>query len=96
MSEEITNDDSEIVAVNVNQETAGIDLDETKEKILNEQVKIEQAKATYWQLYRFASKRDWLIMIVGSVFAIISGAAIVRKILFIYYIFLLHTRLIKF
>ncbi|CAB4426820.1 unnamed protein product [Rhizophagus irregularis] len=76
MSEEVINDDSEIVTVNINQETTDINLDETKEKILNEQVKIERTKATYWQLYRFASKRDWLIMIIGTIFAIISGAAI--------------------
>lgn len=95
MSEEIINDDSEIVTVNINQETTGINLDETKEKILNEQVKIEQTKATYWQLYRFASKRDWFIMIIGAIFAIISGAAIVSKILFIIF-FLLHTYMLNY
>src|SRR6185437_16981943 len=93
MSEEIINDYSEIVTDN---ETTGINLDETKKKILNEQVKIEHTKAAYWQLYRFASKRDWLIMSIGTIFAIISGAAIVSKITIYYAIFSLNTRLIIF
>ncbi|GES94504.1 ABC multidrug transporter Mdr1 [Rhizophagus clarus] len=76
MSEEVINDDPEIVPIDVNQEAAGINLDETKQRILEEQVKVERMKPTYWQLYRFASKRDWLIMIIGSIFAIVSGAAI--------------------
>jgi hypothetical protein len=69
---------SEIV-VDDGQETADINFDAAREKILSEQIKIEQTKTTYWQLYKFASKLDWLIMIIGIVFAIISGAANVRK-----------------
>ena|SRR5688572_12667648 len=93
--------ETEIVMVDVSddeeQEIAGINLDSNREKILNGQVKIEQTKHTYWQLYSFASKRDWFIMFIGTVFAVISGAATVRKTLLIAFSFkhVLNYTLIK-
>ena len=85
MSGEVRNNEPEDVMVDVSddeeQEIAGINLDANREKILREQVKIERTKITYWQLYSFSSKRDWFIMSIGTIFAIISGAATVRKIL---------------
>ena len=84
MSGEVRNNEPEDVMVDVRsddeeQEIAGINLDANREKILREQVKIERTKTTYWQLYSFASKRDWFIMFIGTIFAAAAGAATVRK-----------------
>ncbi|CAG8560942.1 15223_t:CDS:2, partial [Racocetra fulgida] len=55
-------------------ETFGITLNSEHEKILNDQILPGKTKASYSQLYRFATKRDWLIMIIGLVFAGSAGA----------------------
>ena len=68
MSEKEVNH-AEIVMIDVNDESQEIARDATRKKILNEQVKVERTKATYWQLYRFASKLDWLVMVIGTFFA---------------------------
>ncbi|CAH1758914.1 12613_t:CDS:2 [Entrophospora sp. SA101] len=39
------------------------------------QVNIDEHKPSYWQLYSFASRKDWCIMIFGLIFSAISGAA---------------------
>jgi hypothetical protein len=82
MSGKVCKNEPEIITVDVSdndkQEIAGINLDANREKTLNGQVR---TKTTYWQLYSFASKRDWLIMIIGTFFAIISGAVTVRNII---------------
>ncbi|CAG8709577.1 14679_t:CDS:2, partial [Racocetra persica] len=56
------------------EETSGITLNSEHEKILNDQILPGKTKASYSQLYRFATKRDWLIMIIGLVFAGSAGA----------------------
>ncbi|RHZ65755.1 hypothetical protein Glove_311g36 [Diversispora epigaea] len=47
-------------------------LDPSYEKFIESQVHIDNIKASYWRLYTFATKRDWLIMFIGLIF---SGAA---------------------
>ncbi|CAG8444023.1 151_t:CDS:2 [Funneliformis mosseae] len=52
------------------------ELDPIHEKIINDQIHIEDDKSSYWQLYSFATKRDWILMGIGLIFAFAAGAAI--------------------
>ncbi|CAG8542549.1 14607_t:CDS:2, partial [Cetraspora pellucida] len=70
-SSEKSNDSTQI---QLEEETFGITFNSDHEKILNDQILPEKVNASYSQLYRFATKRDWLIMIIGLVFAGAAGA----------------------
>lgn len=72
MTEEINNPVNESTTVDFNEVVSGTNFNE----ILNDQVKIEQNKVSYWQLYSFASKSDWIIMAIGIFFSGVAGAAI--------------------
>ncbi|CAG8447136.1 15414_t:CDS:2 [Acaulospora colombiana] len=59
--------------------SATINVDENEggfiDPTIKAQVQIEQTKISYFQLYTFATKKDWVIMIIGLVFAGAAGAA---------------------
>ncbi|CAG8782525.1 6589_t:CDS:2, partial [Gigaspora rosea] len=58
-----------------NSDNSDIKLNPEHEKILKDQTLPAETKASYSQLYQFATKRDWIIMIVGLVFACGAGVA---------------------
>ncbi|KAF0442740.1 P-loop containing nucleoside triphosphate hydrolase protein [Gigaspora margarita] len=58
-----------------NSDNSDITLNPEHEKILKDQILPAETKASYSQLYQTATKRDWIIMAVGLVFACGAGAA---------------------
>ncbi|CAG8680719.1 40345_t:CDS:2 [Gigaspora margarita] len=57
------------------EEPSGIILDPEEEKVLNAQIKVDERKQSYFTLYRFATKFDWMIMFIGLLFSAGAGAA---------------------
>ncbi|CAI2174746.1 14934_t:CDS:10 [Funneliformis geosporum] len=55
------------------------ELDPIHEKIINEQIHTGNVKSSYWQLYSFATKRKWILMGIGLIFAIAAGAKITEE-----------------
>ena len=51
-------------------------LPEHEAAILRRQVEIPSVKVTYFMLYRYATRNDVIIMVVGSICAIAAGAAL--------------------
>ncbi|RHZ85023.1 hypothetical protein Glove_73g31 [Diversispora epigaea] len=51
-------------------------LDPSYEKVIESQVHIDDFKASYWKLYTFATKRDWLIMFIGLIFSGVTGVTL--------------------
>ncbi|RHZ65773.1 hypothetical protein Glove_311g34 [Diversispora epigaea] len=63
----------------MDEETVSMDdgkLDPSYEKVIESQVHIDNIKASYWRLYTFATKRDWLIMFIGLIFSGTAGATL--------------------
>ncbi|KAF0561083.1 P-loop containing nucleoside triphosphate hydrolase protein [Gigaspora margarita] len=58
------------------EDSSGIKLDPTEERILKDQINFTERKESYINLYRFATKLDWAIMFIGLMFAAASGAAL--------------------
>ena len=50
------------------------DLTEAEQEILAKQLNLPHVKASYFMLYRYATRIDLLIIIVSTIFAITSGA----------------------
>ncbi|KAG9287107.1 hypothetical protein G9A89_001001 [Geosiphon pyriformis] len=50
-------------------------LSEESRKILEDQVKLNPTPATYSQLFKYATRRDWFLMIIGFIFAGVAGAS---------------------
>ncbi|CAG8492585.1 15641_t:CDS:2 [Acaulospora morrowiae] len=59
--------------IRVDENEGGL-LDPTHEEIVKAQTHIEETKISYFQLYSFATKKDWVIMIVGLAFSGAAGA----------------------
>ncbi|CAG8443351.1 2061_t:CDS:2 [Dentiscutata heterogama] len=57
------------------EESYGIKLDPEEERILKDQIDVPERKESYITLYRFATKLDWIIMFIGLVFSMVTGAA---------------------
>ncbi|CAG8442256.1 11895_t:CDS:2, partial [Dentiscutata heterogama] len=55
--------------------SSGIKLDPTEERILKDQISVIERKESYFTLYRFATKLDWILMFIGLVFSAATGAA---------------------
>ncbi|RHZ65785.1 hypothetical protein Glove_311g54 [Diversispora epigaea] len=51
-------------------------LDPSHEKIIESQIHIDNVKASYWKLYTFATKKDWLLMFIGLVTSGVTGATL--------------------
>ncbi|CAG8856827.1 20961_t:CDS:2, partial [Gigaspora margarita] len=66
------------IAISI-EESSGIKLDPTEERILNDQISIIEKKESYFTLYRFATKFDWIIMFIGLVFSAAAGSALAGK-----------------
>ncbi|CAG8687488.1 15865_t:CDS:1, partial [Cetraspora pellucida] len=64
----------ETIAIPI-QETSGIILNPEEERILNDQIRTAEKKESYFTLYRFATKFDWMIMFIGLAFSAGAGAA---------------------
>ncbi|CAG8776062.1 23039_t:CDS:2, partial [Cetraspora pellucida] len=64
----------ETIAIPI-QETSDIILNPEEERILNDQIRTTEKKESYFTLYRFATKFDWMIMFIGLVFSAGAGAA---------------------
>ncbi|CAG8658916.1 7713_t:CDS:2, partial [Dentiscutata heterogama] len=77
MTENITNDfgSSEGSTVVPIEETSGVMLNPQEEKVLNEQIWVNEKKESYLTLYRYATKFDWFIMFIGLLFSAGGGVA---------------------
>ncbi|CAG8441545.1 4408_t:CDS:2 [Scutellospora calospora] len=74
MTDSTTNDSDGTTAISI-EETSGIRLDPAEEQILKDQIHVPEIKESYFTLYRFATKFDWMIMFIGLLFSIGAGAA---------------------
>ncbi|CAG8845984.1 3533_t:CDS:2, partial [Gigaspora margarita] len=65
------------------EESSGIKLDPIDERIIKDQISVTKRKESYIILYRFATKLDWIILLIGLVFSAAAGTAMaVRSVLF--------------
>ncbi|KAF0391648.1 P-loop containing nucleoside triphosphate hydrolase protein [Gigaspora margarita] len=65
------------------EESSGIKLDPIEERILKDQISVTKKKESYIALYRFATKLDWIIMLMGLAFSAAAGTAMAgRSVLF--------------
>ncbi|RIA79822.1 ABC transporter type 1, transmembrane domain-containing protein [Glomus cerebriforme] len=67
-NEIVGSSDEDVAVVQIN--------DPIHEKIINEQIHTEDYKISYWKLYSYAKKQDWVLMIFGLICAAIAGAAV--------------------
>ncbi|CAG8788594.1 4909_t:CDS:2 [Gigaspora margarita] len=58
------------------EESSDIRLDPAEEQVLKDQVDVPKRKESYFALYRFATKLDWIIMFIGLVFTTFAGIAV--------------------
>ncbi|CAG8727330.1 38074_t:CDS:2 [Gigaspora margarita] len=61
------------------EESSGIKLDRTEERILKDQIRVIEKKESYITLYRFATKLDWIIMFIGLVFSAAAGVTMAGR-----------------
>ncbi|RIB08975.1 ABC transporter type 1, transmembrane domain-containing protein [Gigaspora rosea] len=58
------------------EELSDMKLDPTEERILKDQISVTERKISYFTLYRFATKLDWIIMFIGLVFSMAAGSTL--------------------
>ncbi|CAG8810731.1 3282_t:CDS:2, partial [Gigaspora margarita] len=56
-------------------ESSGIKFDSAEDQVLKDQINVIERKESYITLYQFATKFDWIIMLIGLVFSVAAGAA---------------------
>ncbi|KAF0453393.1 P-loop containing nucleoside triphosphate hydrolase protein [Gigaspora margarita] len=61
------------------EESSGIKLDSIEERILKDQISVAEKKESYITLYRFATKLDWIILLIGLVFSAATGTAMAER-----------------
>ncbi|CAG8767803.1 40561_t:CDS:2, partial [Gigaspora margarita] len=57
------------------EESSSIKLDLIEERIIKDQISVTKKKESYITLYRFATKLDWIILLIGLVFSAAAGTA---------------------
>jgi len=60
----------------VENEGPGHDLTKEEQGILAKQLDLPRVEASYWMLYRYATKSDLLIIAISAFFAIVSGVVL--------------------
>ncbi|GBB93073.1 hypothetical protein RclHR1_02100022 [Rhizophagus clarus] len=79
-NKEIVGSEEDTIVVQFNNDTNDENIEDklnpVHEKVVNEQVHIEDYKISYWKLYSYATKHDWIIMIFGLICSTIAGIVV--------------------